>query len=423
MTFHMQSTVPGWLDAVAKLPAGVPVKAVNDYFMCRDIKARNPNVKTVFRHVYAPQQPSGNYDENLALARHFFSTFIDGTWFQQEIYKYVDYIEEWNEYLANTTAGDELAIWLSWNKAVQVAWNEQKAAHPEMAHIKLVCCNTAVGNSIPLEFARQVASYGNVLGYHGYTHFDVYSLIGKLLNSRAASFIVDRSERLSTAAASAGTRDPLDWQYHSGRWVGMDANYVANGVYVKWLFTESGPYRDTYAGWKNNLVLGGDFTRYLDECVKYQIDHIAAWNEAHGHRALGFALFTTSNDSQWSQYNLDNSQLNQIADTMATYAPAPIDPDPPPPDPEPDCQGLPRVQYKRRYLVARQDVDLATWLKICEAAYANRNTVGFSHDDAGIGALDDKTAVVYGEGDKTAVFTDWYAENYPGTKVEFKDDP
>ena len=300
--FHMQNTVPDWLEAVAQLPPGTPVKAVNDYFMCRDVKRVNGACKTVFRHVAdGEQHPSDNYDDNIAKARHFFSTFIDGTWWQQEIWRYVDYIEEWNEYLANSMPDDEIPRWLSWNHAVQTVWEEYKVNYPELSNIRLVCCNTAVGNSIPVQFASQTAQFGNVLGYHNYVHYE------------------------------DGERDPLDWTYHSGRWTGMDALYQAQGVTVDWLFTEGGPYYDVFAGWKDSRVLGGDLERYKRECIAYQIDKMSAWNLVNDGRCLGGVLFTSSNDDGWVKYNLDGGQLKVLADFIAIYTPdipPPIDPPP-----------------------------------------------------------------------------------------------
>jgi len=106
-----------------------------------------------------------------------------------------------------------------------------------------------------------------------------------------------------------------------------------------------------------------------------------------------------------------------------TYEVAPVEPLPPDPDPEPGF-GLPRVQYSRVMFVAPQDSSLEDWLAICKAAYAGRRSVGFSHDDGGIGALDNKTAVLYGIAlEKHAEFLDWYAEHYLGTAVQFENTP
>lgn len=83
--------------------------------------------------------------------------------------------------------------------------------------------------------------------------------------------------------------------------------------------------------------------------------------------------------------------------------------------------GEPRVPYKRTVLVVPQVSDQAQWLAVCDQAYGNRQSVGFSYDDAGIGDLEDKTAVLYGiEPDQQTLFRDWYAQYYPGTNVEFR---
>lgn len=85
---------------------------------------------------------------------------------------------------------------------------------------------------------------------------------------------------------------------------------------------------------------------------------------------------------------------------------------------------LPREQYKRVYWAVHQSATEQQWLDICRLAYANKRTVGFSADDAGIGELYDKTAdlIGYAENDHQ-VMRDWYATNYPGTNVVFTSMP
>lgn len=83
--------------------------------------------------------------------------------------------------------------------------------------------------------------------------------------------------------------------------------------------------------------------------------------------------------------------------------------------------GAPREPYGRTYLAVPPDASLEQWLAACRDAYARKQTIGFSYDDAGIGALADKTAVLYGIPlDVQQQFRDWYAEHYPGTKVIFR---
>jgi hypothetical protein len=56
-------------------------------------------------------------------------------------------------------------------------------------------------------------------------------------------------------------------------------------------------------------------------------------------------------------------------------------------------------------------------------AYARRNTVGFSHDDAGIGDLDQRHVVVWGNEYPQSVLRNWYNQYYPGVTVEFRPMP
>lgn len=84
--------------------------------------------------------------------------------------------------------------------------------------------------------------------------------------------------------------------------------------------------------------------------------------------------------------------------------------------------GMPRKQYAREYLVAAQDTNLDDWLAICRQAYEHKQTVGFSYDDAGMGALDRKTAILYDiPKEKRAMYLAWYDEHYPNTNVVFRE--
>lgn len=96
-----------------------------------------------------------------------------------------------------------------------------------------------------------------------------------------------------------------------------------------------------------------------------------------------------------------------------------------PADPPPSTNdGRPRVQYARVGYVVPQDIALPRYLEIALAAFAQNRTVGFSYDDAGIGALENKTAVLFGIPDNIKqTFISWYATYYPGTLVEFRPFP
>jgi len=290
------------------LPAGTWVKAVSQQGLCKEFKRVNPGLKVVFRYEYTDRQHlQGDYK---VLARQFFSSFIDGTFYQQEMYKAIDGIEEWNEYLANSQSSTERAEWVKWCRAVNEVWTQEYRVDPRLAHIKLVSCNTAIGNDIAVDFARIVQQHDGILAYHNYTNVYKKSVT------------------------------PDDWQYYSGRWTAMDAAYRAAGVTVNWLFTEGGStimgtfdgvhYTGVTEGWKHPMNYNGDLNAYIQGTLKYQIDRTSAWNKVNGGRALGHTLFTTSGDAEsiWKRFELGTNEWKAIAQFVASYAP-PVTPPPP----------------------------------------------------------------------------------------------
>jgi hypothetical protein len=307
----MQTAVNDWPQAVALLPAGTWCKAVSEQGLCREIKQTNPGVKVVFRYEYNPHQHlQGDYHE---LARVFFRAFIDGTFYSQEYYRHIEAIEEWNEYLANSQDAEERGRWLAWCRAVNEVWTNEYRTDPRLAHIRLVSCNTAIGNDIGSGFARVVQEHGGILGYHNYTV--------------VRNGVIPEGE---------------DWQYYSGRWTAMDRQYRAQGITVPWLFTEGGActigsvdgewYSGVTEGWKHPKNYNGNLPAYLQGVIKYQIDRCATWKKANGGRALGHALFTTHRDPGiWGKFALFAPEMKDIAQFVRDYAPGDVLPPPPPP--------------------------------------------------------------------------------------------
>jgi len=105
-------------------------------------------------------------------------------------------------------------------------------------------------------------------------------------------------------------------------------------------------------------------------------------------------------------------------DTNAAGVPVPesVPPDILPPPPA-GCRGAPRTQYARIVNVvvdpeAAKEVLRLTWPQ----------TVSNSYDDAGIGDLDDRSAVLWNIApDQQDRFDEWYRVNYPGVKVTFRE--
>jgi hypothetical protein len=130
-------------------------------------------------------------------------------------------------------------------------------------------------------------------------------------------------------------------------------------------------------------------------------------------------------DGGWSNLPNQTARLMQpLKDLLVkTRYPDPEDPDMDDDTPATD-DGKPREQYKRTYLVADQNATLDEWLAVCRQAYDLKQTVGFSYDDAGIGALDRKTAILYDiPSERRAEYLAWYEEHYPNTNVIFRSTP
>lgn len=91
-------------------------------------------------------------------------------------------------------------------------------------------------------------------------------------------------------------------------------------------------------------------------------------------------------------------------------------------DNETKCSGQPRVDYKRTYHVLPQNVTDERFVEVAlQAKASGLQTVGFSYDDAGIGDLSSKKAILYDIPDNERErYSAWYAEHYPAVVVEFK---
>jgi len=85
--------------------------------------------------------------------------------------------------------------------------------------------------------------------------------------------------------------------------------------------------------------------------------------------------------------------------------------------PNPPDDSGPRVQYKRVYNVV---TDKSRAREVLEKTWPQ--TIGPSYDDAGLGALDDKTAVLWDDipQEKRQEYKNWYETHYSGTTIVFK---
>lgn len=347
---HLQYNTPGWSEALGRLPDGVLIKLVDMVQTAAEVKAVNPKLKTLLRHVNNEGYLwSMDWQANVNKARAEYQTYIDGTFAQYA--HLIDYVEEpRNEYVDDGMTGDTLAMRVMWARACAYVWKtDYKPIYP---HIQVLIGNTPVGNNVPLGFAQAAKEFGAGLAIHAYIHF-----------------------------GQPNVRDPLDFQYHSGRWNGDDAMFRANGIRVPIAITETGPYGSTWDGWRSPAVLGGDVQGYVNAVRDWirQVKGTVAYQEG---RILGFNLFSTIGGRDWEYYQTNQPELNLLADMLAAewtavpVPPPPVDP-PPVPIPTPTPSPLPAaaeflwLEAKRHAALygINYDPALGLWQRILADGY------------------------------------------------------
>lgn len=300
MAFHFQDTVNGWTTAIEKLPDDSLIKAVDRGDILRTVKQLNPNIKTVLRHWYDQNQHfGGTVEDNRNRARQFFATWIDGT-FRDQYAEYVDFVLEFNEYLASSHTGAELDDRLSWAEAVAWVWANEYRTQADYEHIRLALLSVPVGNDIDRRFAEIADEYDCILSYHAYDKY------------------------------LSGERDPGSWRYHCGRWHFMEQAW--GDLKPEWMFGEAGPYASVTGGWRDEKVLGGDREAYV-EAVRRWIREIKTTTAYAEGRVLGFNLFTTARaGGVFDLYRTEQPELNMLAEMVAEeWTPVEL----PEPEPEP----------------------------------------------------------------------------------------
>ena len=415
---HLQNSTRDWPRVANRTP-------ITKILFGVERSAEVHNGLVWYRWVGHQPLPYSNFESH---AEKWLRNFVDES-FMKSAHN-VDLINGYNETLANSQSAQERDRWIKLHTAMAKVWKERfRDVDERLSHIRLVMCETAVGNDIPLELARVSVEYDAVMGYHPYIACNVNSPI------------VPDNEY--SGINRPGYVSPHDWRWYSGRWNFMDEAWRSHGVFVKWAFGEMGPvldasnnwsgWLDPIGGWKS--CLGGNLDRY-NTVMKYWLDNATQTAAYHYDRILGGVLFTTGapSDGQWDTFELREGDLEKVINFTSTYPyppktgnpPPPPPPKPEPPKPEPPVipDGLPRLQYSRDFWVVPEGVSEEEYLRICKLAFSGRKTVGFSYDDAGIGALAKKRAMLFGipENEKD-IYQDWFEQHYPGTSILYSDLP
>ena len=398
--FHLQGNVDNWPAAAAELPPGAPMKFCEGVQRCAEVKAANPGIYTVVRHVVYDQHPQGDLQQQ---ARDFYATFVDDS-FRKEA-RHVNAICEWNEYFADSQTAVERDKWIAWTTAAVEVWRDDYRSQAAYQHIELIVAETAVGNDIPVAIARlSHRCHWVILGYHPYVP------------------VWQKQIR------------PDEWRWYSGRWESMDLRFLHFGLKVRWFFGEFGAVGHNGPGWPHSLapndgwqhedVYDGDLAEYIGMMIYWmrRAQQSQAWKEG---RIIGATIFTSGGGSLWRHFELKQPELGMVARAVSDYignCPPPPTPEPPPPPTgDPKQLGAPRIQYDRTYLCVPQMTGMEDWLAVCAAAHRQKQTVGFSYDDAGVGDLEQKTAVLYGlTAAERLIFARWFAAHYPEVKLEYR---
>ena len=79
--------------------------------------------------------------------------------------------------------------------------------------------------------------------------------------------------------------------------------------------------------------------------------------------------------------------------------------------------GQPRIQYERTYWLMPPDGTMGELMQVSTEAFETKGTIGFSADDAGIGALDTRNVILVYPKRQPAGIKEWFATHYPGVQV------
>ncbi len=312
LSFHLQTNVTGWLDAVARCKPRV--LKVFQIEMGNAAKAVSPDTKIVFRHHVDHQQPlldrSGEGPvQAIEAAAEFIGWFEDSLNLQGGI----DYVEAFNETYA--TKKPE-----TMRKAIAFDIGFCKALAQVCPGVKPVVFTAAIGNpghdeyGPLLELADICEAFGGAFGYHAYH---------PVVNGESFVHSLKHQRDLHL------------------RWTYIDDFLRENGHTVDWFLGEVGPIGandDGYGlrandGWKHSGVWNGNRFACVGDLAAF--DRLLADTQAAREgRLIGATIFTSG--PGWKHFQIRQPILDEIADYIAANPTPEPEPEPEPePDPEP----------------------------------------------------------------------------------------
>jgi len=276
--FHVQDII-GIEDAfksyVAHVKPGI-IKLVGNPGLAKTIKELSPETRVVYRHYATAREQDAYLSSMNPLAwAELLARDISG--FEQ----YIDFVESLNEVLKSNDVANMAQVVefeRGFISALRVLGMTQKP---------VIFC-AAVGNPHESQFAdmipavRDLVAAGGAIGYHAYWW------------------------------ANKDADGLLDWwPYHAGRWQEMDRAFAAAGLKPLYILGEAGVLGSTNGGYhllpEDGWRCWMEFPEYLED-LQIFTDLIDEWNEEHGGRCLGAALFTL-NKNDWKSFNFRAGEI------------------------------------------------------------------------------------------------------------------
>lgn len=267
---------------------------------------------------------------------------------------------------------------------------------------------------------------------------------------RVAELALAQGQRYAAFGWASGNPEPGDWEHPATlallRLCAEHPDRLAIGLHeYSWMTNDI---------WNQNGRLVGRFIDVYRACKKYNIPNptllIKEWGWTYEHvpqpdQAMQHILSVGTYYAQFPEIrgvaiwylgpgfgDIANQAQRLIAPLTQLTLSTEIAVDelypgvggtPPPPPPVSGGRGAPREDYRRTVHVISADTPEETAVSIFRQAWRDgRQTVGGSYDDAGIGDLSSRTAVLHGIAlAQRQAFLDWYAAHYPGVSVEFRE--
>lgn len=411
------------------------VKVLGDFRAEGHVKAVSPGTVVVGRIPFSPQPAVGQGDPRFR-AREFFEA-------QREAYlarRYVDYWEGWNEPAVDSPED------MAWYADFEIERMRLLAGIGRRACLG----NFATGRPGDIDLWRYFypalrtaaqPEHGAILGLHEYSAPWMDSFFGrKQLNPN---------------------EDAGDTGWTTGRYRKVYRDYLLPaGLAIPLAITECGIDGSVMAGPRSEHRFddaprrGGwrGFTQWwlkhgglADPAQEYMRQ--LAWYDARLREdsyVIGAAIFqvgmTDDNPARFhgssigtvrgdrNDFDIDGEVIDKLTgyaeQTSAKPTPSPTpDPasSPPAPSPTPSVpptpsRGSPRVQYTRTYVLLPPAASVELVRAVAGYFHAERFTLGFSADDAGIGALDQRRVVAIDPGAWPSDLRSFFAEHYPGVE-------